>query len=152
MMDRALSLFCRSKKSTSTRRLTSLYRSLQSPAVPQTLPSDMSILTSLSLLNITGDHTIPSGQLNSSLPSSLRTLQLFNTSLQGFSDDALFQQNGTLANLTSLIMDGNLAMGSTLPPSLTGIQLQTLYVSLISEGLCANYGLVVGLCAIKIST
>jgi hypothetical protein len=101
-------------------------RNLQFPSVPQSIPEDFSAITSLSQLQISGDFNIPSGQVNGNLPASLKDLQLFNTSLQGFSGDDLFQANGPLANLVSLTMDNNPNMGSTLPTSLYSTNLQTL--------------------------
>ncbi|PVF96041.1 L domain-like protein [Serendipita vermifera] len=101
---------------------------LQSPSVPQSIPEGFSAIKSLSQLHISGDSNLPSGQVNSNLPSSLKDLQLFNTSLQGFSGDDLFQANGSLANLVSLTMDNNPNMGSTLPQSLYYTNLQTLVV------------------------
>jgi hypothetical protein len=98
------------------------------PAVPQTLPPEMSALTWLTSLMITGDRSIPSGPLNTGLPSSLRSLQLYNTHLEGLdtADASLFQQNGPFAGLTELILDGNPSLGTSLPTGLFDVQLQTL--------------------------
>lgn len=88
----------------------------------------MSALTSLTNLMITGDRSIPYGPLNAGIPSSLRSLQLYNTHLEGLAtaDTSWFQQNGPLAGLTELILDGNPSLGTSLPTGLFGVQLQTL--------------------------
>lgn len=102
--------------------------SLQHPAIPQVIPGALSALTSLVSLSITGDKNDPTGPLNGSLPSSLRDLQLYNTSFQGFESDAIFKQDGALAKLKSLTMDGNWAMGGSLPDSILNVPLQNLTV------------------------
>ncbi|KAG9056827.1 hypothetical protein FS842_009421 [Serendipita sp. 407] len=99
---------------------------LQYPAIPQTIPNQLAALTSLATLSITGDKNDPTGQIGTNLPPSLRDLRLYNTSLQGFTSDAVFQSGGTLAGLTALTMDGNWAMGSRLPGPLLSMPLQTL--------------------------
>ncbi|KIM31312.1 hypothetical protein M408DRAFT_21371 [Serendipita vermifera MAFF 305830] len=100
------------------------------PAVPQKLPAEMSALTSLTNLMITGDRSVPAGSLNPGLPSSLRSLQLYNTHLEGLSnaDGSWFEEDGGLSGLTELILDGNPSLGTSLPRGLFNVPLQTLVV------------------------
>ena len=98
------------------------------PAVPQTLPPEMSALTTLTNLMIAGDRSVPFGSLNPGLPPSLLSLQLYNTHLEGLetADASWFQQGGGLSGLTELILDGNPSLGISLPSGLFGLPLQTL--------------------------
>ncbi|KAG8805977.1 hypothetical protein FRC17_005246 [Serendipita sp. 399] len=101
---------------------------LQFPALPQTIPNELSVMTSLSTLSIAGDKNHPTGQLGTNLPSSIRDLRLYNTSLQGFTSDAIFRSGGALAGLTALTMDGNWAMGSRIPGPILDLPMQTITV------------------------
>jgi len=98
------------------------------PAVPQSLPPEMSALTSLTNLMLTGDRSVPAGSLDVGLPPSLRSVQLYNTHLEGLqtADAAFFQQGGSFGGLTELILDGNPSLGTQLPTGLFNVQLQTL--------------------------
>jgi len=98
------------------------------PAVPQTLPQEMSLLTSLTNLMITGDRSIPAGPMNTGLSSSLRSVQLYNTHLEGLdtAGTSWFKSNGPFSGLTELILDGNPSLGTSLPTALFEVQLQTL--------------------------
>lgn len=106
-------------------------REMTVPGVPVIIPDEISALTSLTRLTITGDRNLPGGRLRDTLPPSLRTLELFNTYIDGPIAEALFEQGGPLSQLTTLTLDGNTAMGPSIPAAVSNLALESLLVELL---------------------
>ncbi|ELU43402.1 leucine rich repeats (2 copies) domain-containing protein [Rhizoctonia solani AG-1 IA] len=88
------------------------------PGVPAAIPTELSSISTLTSLKITGNGDLPSG----SLPAlrSLTNLDLENTGLSSFADDAFSAVN----TLNSLTLVRNLKMGSSLPSSIGSLSLR----------------------------
>ncbi|GAB1518450.1 hypothetical protein RhiTH_001509 [Rhizoctonia solani] len=93
------------------------------PGVPAAIPTELSSISTLTSLKITGNGDLPSG----SLPAlrSLTNLDLENTGLSSFADDAFSAVN----TLNSLTLVRNLKMGSSLPSSIGSLSLRSLIVN-----------------------
>lgn len=93
------------------------------PGVPAVIPTEISSISTLTSLKITGDGNLPAGSLP--LISSLNILDLENTALTAFSDDAF----SSIKSLNSLTLVRNSKMGSTLPSSLGSLSLKSLIIN-----------------------
>ncbi|CAE6455967.1 unnamed protein product [Rhizoctonia solani] len=93
------------------------------PGVPAAVPTELSSISTLTSLKITGDGNLPAG----SLPAlgALTNLDLENTGLASFSNDAF----SSIKSLSSLTLVRNSKMGSTLPSSLGSLSLRSLIVN-----------------------
>lgn len=93
------------------------------PGVPAAIPAELSSISTLTSLKITGDGNLPAG----SLPAlgALTNLDLENTGLTSFSND-VFSSTKSLSSLT-LVRNSN--MGSTLPSSLGSLSLRSLIIN-----------------------
>ncbi|KAG9104236.1 hypothetical protein FRC06_004220 [Ceratobasidium sp. 370] len=91
------------------------------PGVPAAIPSELSSISTLTSLKITGDGNLPSG----SLPSlnALTSLNIQNTGISGLQDGVLSKA------LTTLTLVRNPKMGTTLPSGLGSLSLKTLIVN-----------------------
>jgi len=96
---------------------------LTSPAIPASLPVQMTNLTSLESLEIIGNGNSPAG----SFPTTFGTLTVL-TSLH-LENTALGALPDTLQTLTSLTLVRNAQLGSSLPPSIGGGALNSLTVN-----------------------
>ncbi|CAE6468397.1 unnamed protein product [Rhizoctonia solani] len=92
------------------------------PGVPATIPAELSSITTLTSLKITGDGNLPAG----SFPAlnALTNLDLENTGLS-FSNNAF----SSAKSLSSLTLVRNSKMGSNLPSSLSSLSLRSLIVN-----------------------
>ncbi|KDN47041.1 hypothetical protein RSAG8_03818, partial [Rhizoctonia solani AG-8 WAC10335] len=93
------------------------------PGVPAVIPAELSSITTLTSLKITGDGNLPAGSLPAL--SALTNLDLENTGLTSFSNDAF----SSTKSLSSLTLVRNSKMGSTLPSSLGSLSLRSLIVN-----------------------
>jgi len=91
------------------------------PGVPAAIPSELSSVSTLTSLRITGDGNLPSGSLPSL--SALTDLEIQNTGISGLQDGSLSK------SLTTLTLVRNSKMGSTLPTGLGSLSLKTLIVN-----------------------
>ncbi|CAE6359203.1 unnamed protein product [Rhizoctonia solani] len=93
------------------------------PGVPAVIPSELSSISTLTSLRITGNGNLPAG----SLPglATLLNLDLENTGLTSFGDDA-FSSASALASLTLV---RNAKMGSSLPSAIGSLSLRSLIIN-----------------------
>ncbi|KAH7335493.1 hypothetical protein B0J17DRAFT_77957 [Rhizoctonia solani] len=93
------------------------------PGVPAAIPAELSSISTLTSLKITGDGNLPAG----SFPAigALTNLDLENTGLTSFSNDAF----SSIKSLGSLTLVRNSKMGSILPSSLGSLSLSSLIVN-----------------------
>ncbi|KAH9965412.1 hypothetical protein BC827DRAFT_1184525 [Russula dissimulans] len=96
---------------------------LTSPAIPASIPVQMTNLTSLESLEIIGSGNSPAGLFPTTFGAlnKLTSLHLENTALGALPD--------TLQTLTSLTLVRNAQLGSSLPPSIGGDALNFLIVN-----------------------
>jgi hypothetical protein len=87
------------------------------------LPTELSALSALRTLAITGDHVSPAGAPPAALAqlANLTSLHLEATALSALADD-LFT---SLANVSTLVLVGNMHMAGV-PTSIAGLALQSL--------------------------
>ncbi|KAG8714975.1 hypothetical protein FRC11_006305 [Ceratobasidium sp. 423] len=93
------------------------------PGVPAAIPAELTSISTLTSLKITGDGNLPAGSFPTL--SSLTNLDLENTGLTSFSNDALTSTK----SLSALTLVRNSKMGSTLPSSLGSLSLRSLIVN-----------------------
>ncbi|KAG8683219.1 hypothetical protein FRC08_014462, partial [Ceratobasidium sp. 394] len=91
------------------------------PGVPAAIPSELSSISTLTSLRITGDGNLPSGSLPSL--SALTSLDIQNTGISGLQDGALSK------SLNTLTLVRNSKMGTTLPSGIGSLSLRTLIVN-----------------------
>ncbi|QRV88683.1 translocation protein Sec72 [Ceratobasidium sp. AG-Ba] len=91
------------------------------PGIPAAIPSELSSVSTLTSLKITGDGNLPSG----SLPAlgTLTGLDIENTGISALSDGALSK------SLTSLTLVRNSKMGSALPNAVGSLSLKSLIIN-----------------------
>ncbi|KAF8605783.1 L domain-like protein [Ceratobasidium sp. AG-I] len=93
------------------------------PGVPAAIPSELSSISTLTSLKITGDGNLPAGALP--VLNSLTTLDIENTALSALSDDTFTSAK----SLVSLTLVRNSKMGTTLPSSVGSLSLKSLIVN-----------------------
>jgi len=100
---------------------------LVSPGVPAAFPAEVSGLTALESLKVTGNTILPTGFLPPLSPS-LRVLQLVQTGIRGPLPDGIFNSSSKLEQLNLV---KNLDLGADLPASILSL---TTLTSLIVNG------------------
>ncbi|KDQ20105.1 hypothetical protein BOTBODRAFT_102072 [Botryobasidium botryosum FD-172 SS1] len=107
-------------------RVTAL--NLAFPAVPASLPTDLTSLIGLQNLQVVGDRNVPAGTIPDGLLSlpSLNTLHLESTAIQGPLPDNAFNKS---SKLTSVTLVKNAQLGQTVPTGLFSLPLQTLIIN-----------------------
>ncbi|KAI0645154.1 L domain-like protein [Trametes meyenii] len=100
---------------------------LSFPSVPANIPNEIGGLTGLTTLQVVGDTNVPGGSLPPSFTqlTALTNLDLESTGVTTF-DANLFS---SLKKLTTLTLVKNSKMGTELPTSLFGINLQNLVIN-----------------------
>ncbi|TFY58871.1 hypothetical protein EVJ58_g6148 [Rhodofomes roseus] len=100
---------------------------LSTPGIPTIIPDQLGALTTLQTLQVIGDNEHPTGSLPASFTNmtSLTTLEFQATGLTSL-PDSLFD---SLRSVTSLTLEKNAQMSSTLPSSVSKLSIQDLVVT-----------------------
>ncbi|KZT69641.1 L domain-like protein [Daedalea quercina L-15889] len=100
---------------------------LNVPGIPTIVPDQLGALTNLQTLQVVGDNQYPAGSLPSSFTNltALATLELQATGITSI-PDGLFD---SLKNVTSLTLEKNVQMSSTLPSSVAQLPMQNLVIT-----------------------